>query len=296
MSHIRLIALVALLVTLAPAPPLGGGGAPGHLVADETEALSHTVRELPRTLHPWYADYPASIEIDGATVRAETPSQVDDMIWALDRYETAGIDLPHVQAWLHDRRAGCNGPARKGRAGFATWRNDQAVVFACAERDTLLHELGHVYDRHALTDDDRNAFMELRGVDEWHDPTWLEAGEEHLADVLTWGLDDGRPNVRTMPRDEDALVAAFTRATGVDPLRQAPAGHGSKTVRHDASHDEVHRGHVADLTRLAPSLVGPSDVAGNDDLPDRPRAVTDLPPASSWGCTPTVESGYPPMV
>ena len=214
------VSFVALSLLVSPlTAERGAVESSGRPVGTDAPVLTHTVRETSHAPDPRLADYPATTKVAGAMVYAQTADQVDDFVWALGRFAQAGIELPFVEAWLHAKRSGCDGPERKGRGGFTTWREGRPVVFSCATRDTMLHELGHVLDRHVLTDDDRAAFMAARGVDRWQGVAWLRAGQEHYADVVAWGLSDQRwRHGRTEPNDPAALAAAFVLATNALPL------------------------------------------------------------------------------
>lgn len=209
-----LIALMAMASNLMPAP------APATVKAIGSPVVAtETVLDAGNRRQPWYADYPATTELEGATVYAQTAAQVADLQWALERYAEAGLELPHVEAWTHDKRASCSGSVGQGLSGFTTWRDGVSIVFNCGTRHTLLHELGHVYDRHMLTDAEREAFMQLRGVSEWQHDIWLQSGQEHLADVLAWALSPGEDrHAQTEPRDEASLTIAYQLATGLQPL------------------------------------------------------------------------------
>ncbi len=213
------VAALALMLVVSPAQAgERSAGPPGKQVSNLT-ALSHTNPEVPQLHDPTRADYPVKVELEGATVYAQNNRRVDDVQWALSRYVEAGIELPFVQIWMHGTRSGCAGSELKARSGFATWRDGTAIVFVCNSNYTLLHELGHVFDRHALSDADRERFMALRGVGEWQAGAWLEQGQEHLADVLAWGLGETATRYgRTQPNDEASIAAAFIAATGVEPL------------------------------------------------------------------------------
>ncbi len=221
-----LIALLALASSLSPAPT------PTVDKASATPDHRHaTTLQAGYRLEPWYADYPATRELDGATAHAQTPEQVADLQWALDRYAAAGLNLPYVEVWLHDKWASCSGTVAQGVSGYTTWREGLSIVMNCGTRHTLLHELGHVWDRHALSDADRAAFMALRSVTEWQDETWLQAGQEHLADVMAWALTpECDRHAQTAPRDEAAMAAAYELATGLQPL---PCESGNEEGRPD---------------------------------------------------------------
>lgn len=225
MSYARILnALVAF--TLATSPATASADVKR---VDSVVLTLEAVADAADRMRPWYADYPAAQELEGATAYAQTPEQVADLQWALERYAAAGLNLPHVEVWLHDKRASCTGTVAQGVSGYTTWRDGLSVVMNCGTRHTLLHELGHVWDRHAMSDADRAAFMALRGVTDWQHPTWLLAGQEHLADVLAWALTPGCDrHAQTPPRDGASLTAAYQLATGLQPL---PCDAGSQEGR-----------------------------------------------------------------
>ena len=189
----------------------------GTAATEAAEAVE-TVEAPAVPQYPWHADYPASTEIAGATVYAETAGQVADAEWALGRFAAAGLDLPDVELWL----AGIESAIPQGNGfvyGFHREVAGRSVVFNSGSRFVLLHELGHVWDDHALTDADRGEFLEIRDADAWHGEGWAGSGAEHLANVIAWGLSEEeiRPS-RTLPNDDASLQEAFILATGSEPI------------------------------------------------------------------------------
>lgn len=130
----------------------------------------------------------------GATV---DPSDVGAVHWARDRFLEAGLSLPNVHLTFHDTTGICQGAL----GGFRAESDGSGRIFICVVESgyarelkvkrTLLHELAHAWDYHALTDPVRDEFMRLRGLEGWLSgvPYEQRAGEL-AAEVITWGLMD----------------------------------------------------------------------------------------------------------
>lgn len=154
---------------------------------------------------PWEADYAVTYQDQDLTVYAQTQAQVDLALRAVGLYEQRGYDLPHVEMWMGSDTSQCIHPNGDQVRGFATWRSGQAVLFHCGDAFTMLHELAHVYDRHTLTDEVRQAFLALRGLVLWQDTaSWDHSGEEHFANLLAWGLDESARREATKLLGDDA--------------------------------------------------------------------------------------------
>ena len=188
-----LVVLLAVILLGAPA---------GAAVEIDDNGSSH---------EPWGADYPHTYVSDEATIYAKTAEQIELALWGIELYEAHGFDLPHVEEWMGNTPADCVHPSGRRVRGFATWRDDQAILFHCYDRFTLLHELAHVYDRHDVTEAQRDEFLEHRHLVDWQDVgNWGASGEEHFANVLAWGLDpDSRRAFETYPNDDASLAEAF---------------------------------------------------------------------------------------
>lgn len=204
---------------------LGAIAAIAFLASTTNTAAARTV-ETPTHGDLQQAEYAHTFFSDDVTVYAETTAQIELARFGIQRYAAAGLDLPHVEIWMGDNPSDCIHPNTGDPSlGFATWRGDQAIVYHCGDRFVMLHELAHILDRHIVTEPMRTAFLELRGLEVWQDPTsWLASGEEHFADVLAWGLDEHtRSDVTTEPNDEASLETAYsfirTAAAAVAPPR-----------------------------------------------------------------------------
>jgi hypothetical protein len=223
MKNTRTIAAVAWLIAATTTPSIAFAEATAiPVVIDQhaVEAPVHLASALPRMQEPWAADYPATVETDGATVYASELELVESVHWALERFAAADLDLPHVEVWMHSERWGCQGSDIEPKAGYYVRRNGTHVIFSCGPRFILLHELAHVWDHHTLSADIRDAFLEERGLESWGGGEWRLRGAEHLANVIAWGLDDQhtRP-MSTAPCDNAGLYRAFAVATGgAEPL------------------------------------------------------------------------------
>ena len=69
-------------------------------------------------------------------------------------------------------------------------RHEIAEIQQIGRRRILIHEMAHVYLDHALTDDQRDEFLDLRGLTSWGSGPWEARGAEHAAELVLWGLTD----------------------------------------------------------------------------------------------------------
>lgn len=158
-------------------------------------------------------------------ITASDPAQVEMAVWALDRFEAAGLDLPPVVITFPGRdQTLCGGaPAR----AFPT--AEQAEVKVCwNDAFIVLHELAHIWEAHRIDDTRRQEFSSLRdGVTAWasQDVSWDQRGIEHAANVIAWGLlEDPYPISRTYPNDPESMIDAYRLLTGSDPLHDGGEG------------------------------------------------------------------------
>lgn len=136
---------------------------------------------------------PPSAELPGTKVYAENAEQVALVEEALARFDEAGLELPDVTIHLHSDRAKCGGSSGEPSNGYYTTRGDENIVHTCGSPAVLYHELGHVWDKHNLDDETRNAIMEQRGLDSWSHDVWNQACGEHLASTIAWALEGSYP-------------------------------------------------------------------------------------------------------
>lgn len=208
------IATTALTISLASfvvalgidALTPGGAGAAVELPTQTPTTTTVPVRQ----------DQPEPIEPGKTEIYAETDEQLELADWALGRFEEAGLELPPITIHVHADRSGCNG--RLGYLGHAD--GGQYVIHQCGTEFTLLHELAHAWDVHALTEEIRQEFLTKAHATQWNNPdNWYLAGGEHAANVIAWALMEERGNqTQTRPYDHASMLDGFRSLTGIDPL------------------------------------------------------------------------------
>jgi hypothetical protein len=141
--------------------------------------------------------------------------------WAVELFDEADLDLPRVTFLRFDSEEKCF-----GRAGAHLVENGRSVIRMCIE-DTdryaeriMLHELAHAWDRHALTEQRRAAFLRLRHLRVWRskDAAWEEKGAEQAAEVIVWGLIDWAFSARIPDNSCAELLRGYVTLTGRQPL------------------------------------------------------------------------------
>jgi hypothetical protein len=230
-TAIRTILASAIVASGIGAQTLGAAGATSHgFAAPPTTTSSHRyeapARQESQTASQRLLRREAILETESSedielrvtetTIYTENPDQHDLVIWALDRYEKAGLELPPVEIYIHSDRSECNGlNGYLGGSEETGW-----IVHSCGVGFTLLHELGHAWDRHNLDDETKAKFLASAQANVWRDTeNWLLSGEEHAANVLAWGLMEERINqTRTRPYDHDSMLLAYQTLTGGEPL------------------------------------------------------------------------------
>ena len=170
---------------------------------------------------------PLSVGVEH-TFTFRTNSDADLADWALGQFDRAGLDLPPLAVAFHDDREPCGGhfglyrtgdPARVDMCGF-NW--DRFVVTA---KKTLLHELGHAWSQHILSDEERDRFLALRDLDTWGDDRfpWEEQGSEQAAEIIAWALMDQEIQLAKVGEaSREALTGAYLQLTGSLPLERVP--------------------------------------------------------------------------
>lgn len=165
----------------------------------------------------------------GATV-GYTPAQEQLVDFGRSRFALAGIDLPDIDIEFPTDRRGCDG------WGGVYVPDDLTVRICRPSKSTMVHELAHAWAETALDAADRQAFLELRGLDRWiGGADWEQRGAEQAAEILTWGLMDEDITVRWLETAADGstsytwrlfkvadsepeqLVAAYEQLTGSLP-------------------------------------------------------------------------------
>lgn len=116
--------------------------------------------------------------------------------WARDRYREARLPLPPIRVSFHSNSDPCEGT----QGGYLIEDGVSRVLVCISESGslrelelirTLLHEFAHAWDVLFLTEDVREEFIELHGLEAWsHEVPYEERGSEHAAETITWGLMD----------------------------------------------------------------------------------------------------------
>jgi hypothetical protein len=158
----------------------------------------------------------------GLTIVGGTPEQVALVAEAVDRFESVGMDLPAADIYLHGSRSSCTSYRYQGV--FNLDGSTRRVDICNAKLITVVHELAHLWEHHNVSDDVRQALMDLNGAVEWQslDVDWDERGIEIAAETIAKGLIE-QPMVRAQLEDAPLLAESFRLITGVDSPRFADA-------------------------------------------------------------------------
>lgn len=119
-------------------------------------------------------------------VRNASPEQIARLERAIAAFTNAGLDLPDLEIEFMNEDA-CAGAHGRFRATNPRW---QIRICSADLGFVYEHELAHAWEQANLTDEQRQAFLELRGYTNWsdHDRPRNERGVERVALVLQQGL------------------------------------------------------------------------------------------------------------
>ena len=216
------LALTAIVVPIAGARVLTGS-APD--VEGEAVAATPTPIQAPRpadeVVVPVIEPDPAEVSLtpDVSVIGASGEQQVavDD---AVARFRSVGLRLPAVEIRFHADKAECDGHLGLFQRGFTPWR-----VLVCSDLAFVLtHELAHAWEAANLDDDERERYVEARGMPTWddHDADWNERGIEDAAFIVQQNLTAKDPNLDSPAWKE--RTAAYELLTGSSsPLRDPGA-------------------------------------------------------------------------
>jgi hypothetical protein len=171
----------------------------------------------------------APIETTSAGLTAE---QQEFVAWGEARFAAAGLPLPEVHYVFHDDFEECGWHGGKYHPG------NRVVTLCTTDPKTLIHELAHAWETTMLSNDVRAGFMTLRGLSVWYDHSvpWAERAAEQVAEVITWGVEEGSRLVRwteddgtttfrllTIPdASVEELWVAYELLTGGEPVLRNP--------------------------------------------------------------------------
>jgi hypothetical protein len=143
--------------------------------------------------------------------------------WAIGLYADAGLELPPLRFERYPARGPCH-----GARGLYTGDRSPATIRICTPEagpfaeSLFLHEIAHAWDGYALTNRRRNAFLQLRNLEQWWDDgaaPWHTYGAEQAAQILMWGLIDRPIRIATIPDSSCAdLRTGYVLLTGRAPL------------------------------------------------------------------------------
>ena len=133
--------------------------------------------------------------------------------------EAAGLRLPGIDIVGYDSVDNCH-----GRRGAAINHGLRTEVRLCVDGTgptddwVVIHELAHAWEHHTLTDQIRDEFLRVRGLDAWRGDEWNLSGAEHAAEIVVWGVIDREVQlVRIRPNTCDALLEGYVTLTGRAP-------------------------------------------------------------------------------
>lgn len=162
----------------------------------------------------------ASAPRAGFTYTGFTPVHHEVVDWALNLFAEAGLELPAIHFVGSEDRDDC-----QGRLGMARRTSEGSTIVLCANEAShafewlVLHEMAHAFDVHALDDERRAAFMQLRGLPAWREGDWYDRGAEHAAEIIAWGLIDRPTRPGHIDRNGCAdLLAGYVALVGAPPL------------------------------------------------------------------------------
>ena len=178
--------------------------------------------------------------VEGIAIYNTNADQQDLVRWAIDRFDTAGLALPLITHITFPPTEAC----ASGVRGMAFSDGNQGHLDICAEPDeftgdadfslplqtSTLHEFAHLWTAQYIDPTTQQAFMDLRGLQQWSgDVPWEFRGTEQAAEVVTWALLDESViwrlrDIPLFPRIRDAtcarLTAAYETLTGIPPSQR----------------------------------------------------------------------------
>ena len=141
----------------------------------------------------------------------------------LSLFAQAGLPLPLLEIRRHHDDDHCN-----GYEGLHRRVGGRSVIDVCTvssgehEQRMILHELGHAWSEHFLTDVRRQAFQAMRGWTYWLDyrlAEWQDNGAEQAAEIVAWALSDRpTPVIRIGANSCEDLHDGYVALTGREPL------------------------------------------------------------------------------
>ncbi len=182
-------AALFIAVSISMSTPL----APAVAVAvaqTETATTTTTTTEAPAVGAPAItASLTPSLSVIG---NSEQRARVDEV---KSSFASLGLELPDLVIRFWNENEPCD-----GHMGIFRPRAESSSVDICSDLAFVLpHELAHAWERGALSDSDRQAYMADRGFETWQNVERNESAIEDVAHVtqlvVMGGGESGRANV-----------------------------------------------------------------------------------------------------
>lgn len=148
-------------------------------------------------------------------VNSDDEALVELAEWALERYETAGLELPALDIFFHPDRE----PCKENRGIF---NGDLMRVDVCVDEPlVILHELAHAWTHVHIEPVEEAAFVTAGGFESWNDPetAWSDRGMEDAAETIAWALLEHPIQMPTSGGPIAERNAAYRLLTGSDAPR-----------------------------------------------------------------------------
>lgn len=146
------------------------------------------------------------------TVHNATPEVLGRLREAVMAFAEADLELPAVDIWFHTDPEPCGEHYGLFRATSESW---QIQICSSDVEFVYEHELAHAWVTANVTDAQRFAFMDLRGLENWADGDvpWNQRGTEWAAVVIQQGV-SGLPLPPVLSNEARSRLQSFELLTG----------------------------------------------------------------------------------
>ena len=177
----------AATVDAPSAPLISESGAPEQAGSEpEAPAQASSEPEAGRLIaEPQASSIETEVAQDAPGIYNASPETTNVISRSQDRFAETGLELPALRIYVHENKEGC-----QGYEGLFSRHEGGRIDFCTDDATIILHELAHAWEHHELTDEDRKAFLESRGLTELDslDVERHERGIELAANIVAFGL------------------------------------------------------------------------------------------------------------